>query len=101
MQAQLNTQPIKNWSGFCVAAGDELAFGHVLNGCRAYLAFRGGIEVPKIMGSRSTCLRAHVGGHAGRALKTGDRLEIAEAGALNPSKPNMGLPGTPMPSETA
>ena len=82
MQGMLNAQKIRNWSGFRVAAGDELAFGYAVNGCRSYLAFHGGIAVPKIMGSRSTCLRAQVGGHQGRALEAGDLLELAQAGAL-------------------
>jgi antagonist of KipI len=86
MQPALNAEPIRNWSAFRVAAGDELALEHLVSGCRSYLAVHGGIAVPKVMGSRSTCLRAQVGGYAGRALRTGDLLEIAEAGAL-PSQP--------------
>ena len=79
MQGELNGHKIKNWSAFPVAAGDELAFGHAVSGCRSYLAFRGGIAVPKIMGSRSTCLRAQIGGYEGRALRAGDLLEVAPA----------------------
>lgn len=77
MQARLNGKKIRNWSGFYVPAGSELAFGFALTGCRAYLAISGGILVPQVMGSRSTYLRAGIGGYKGRALQAGDVLEIA------------------------
>jgi antagonist of KipI len=82
MQGELNAQKIRNWSSFSVARGDVLAFGYAVRGCRSYLAFRGGIAVPKILGSRSTCLRAQLGGYAGRALEAGDRLAISASGTL-------------------
>jgi biotin-dependent carboxylase-like uncharacterized protein len=82
MQGKLNGNPIKNWSGFYVPANSELAFGYAANGCRAYLAFSGGVDEPPIMGSRSTYLRAGIGGHEGRALQAGDVLEIARVAAL-------------------
>ncbi len=43
-------------------------------GLRVYLAVRGGIDVPIVLGSRSTCLAGGFGGFAGRALRAGDRL---------------------------
>lgn len=77
MQAKLNGRRIKNWSGFYVPATSELAFDYAVDGCRTYIAFRGGIEVPQVMGSRSTYLRAGLGGYQGRALRAGDVLELA------------------------
>jgi antagonist of KipI len=53
-----------------------------VSGCRSYLAFRGGIEVPKTLGSRSTCLQAQIGGYEGRALRAGDLLEMGDGRAL-------------------
>jgi biotin-dependent carboxylase-like uncharacterized protein len=82
MQARLNGKKIRNWSGFYVPAGSELAFSYALAGCRSYLAFSGGIVVPQVMGSRSTYLRAGVGGYDGRALQPGDVLEIARIDAM-------------------
>src|SRR5262249_9684439 len=41
---------------------------------RAYLAVAGGIDVPPFAGSRSTNVRAAVGGVDGRALKKGDTI---------------------------
>jgi antagonist of KipI len=46
----------------------------VIGGCRAYLAVAGGIDVPPVLGSRSTYLRAAIGGLDGRALKPADVL---------------------------
>lgn len=57
-----------------ISSGSRLAFGECVAGCRAYLAFVGGIDVPKVLGSRSTYVRAAIGGVNGRALKSGDRL---------------------------
>jgi antagonist of KipI len=63
-----------------IAAGSRLAFGRCVTGCRAYLAFAGGIDVPEVLGSRSTYLRAGFGGLQGRALKAGDRIEVMTGG---------------------
>jgi len=54
--------------------GAELRFTPTNIGCRTYLAIAGGVDVPPVLGSRSTYLRAGLGGFEGRALKAGDRL---------------------------
>lgn len=59
-----------------VAAGTTLTLGAARRGCRGYLAVAGGIDVPPILGSRSTYLRAGFGGLEGRALREGDTLRI-------------------------
>jgi antagonist of KipI len=61
-----------------VQAGDELKFGRAKTGCRCWLAISGGIDVPVILDSRSTDLRANFGGFEGRALSDGDRLSLGE-----------------------
>jgi antagonist of KipI len=43
-------------------------------GCRAYLALPGGIDVPPVLGSASTCLAGSFGGLDGRPLRAGDRI---------------------------
>jgi antagonist of KipI len=58
-------------------AGDELKFGRAQIGCRGWLAISGGIEVPVVLGSRSTDLRANFGGFEGRALRDGDVVLLA------------------------
>ena len=59
---------------FCLCNGDELEIGFARDGMRSYLCVRGGIQVPPVMRSRSTDLRAALGGFKGRALRKGDRL---------------------------
>jgi antagonist of KipI len=59
-------------------AGDELKFGRARTGCRCWLAISGGIDVPVVLGSRSTDLRANFGGLEGRALRDGDVLPLRE-----------------------
>lgn len=76
MSATLDGQPVANWSAFPVQAGSVLSFAFAVSGCRAYLAVRGGIDVPIVLGSRSTHTRSKVGGLEGRALKVGDTLNI-------------------------
>src|SRR6267154_5032424 len=59
-------------------AGDELKFGRAQIGCRCWLAISGGIDVPIVLGSRSTDLRANFGGLEGRTLRDGDPLLLGE-----------------------
>lgn len=59
-----------------VKAGDELKFGRPQTGCRCWLAISGGIDVPDVLGSRSTDLRANFGGLEGRMLRDGDQLSL-------------------------
>lgn len=66
---------IPGWRALLVKAGTTLTFGPARWGCRAYLAVAGGIDVPEVMGSRSTHLRAGFGGYEGRALRGGDDLQ--------------------------
>jgi biotin-dependent carboxylase-like uncharacterized protein len=49
-------------------------------GCWGYLAVSGGIDVPLVMGSRATCLRAGFGGWKGRALQKGDQIPVGRSG---------------------
>lgn len=63
-------------------AGTTLTLGKAVSGCRAYLAVAGGIDVPVVMGSRSTYLLAKIGGHEGRALQAGDVLTCGPSAPL-------------------
>jgi len=68
------------WRPRRVAAGDRIAFGECRRGCRAYVAVAGGIDLAPVLGSRSTYLRAEIGGYQGRALRAGDRIPVGMAG---------------------
>ncbi|MEC4688518.1 MAG: biotin-dependent carboxyltransferase family protein, partial [Nitrospirota bacterium] len=70
----LNGNPVQNWTVMCVTRGSTLSFGERRNGARAYLAVAGGINVPLVLGSRSTHMRSRTGGFGGRALLKGDVL---------------------------
>ena len=74
----LNNVMIEQWKAFDVKAGDVLALGYAQSGCRNYLAVSGGIEVPVVLGSRSTYTRANVGGIEGRSLRADDRIALGE-----------------------
>jgi KipI family sensor histidine kinase inhibitor len=68
-----------------LAAGDTLTIGPAERGVRAYLCVSGGVAVPVVLGSRSTDLRASLGGLLGRPLRAGDVLVRgvpAETGAI-------------------
>jgi antagonist of KipI len=59
--------------------GDILDIRSAARGLRAYLAIAGGVDVPMVMGSRSTCAAAGLGGKDGRSLMNGDILNIGPA----------------------
>lgn len=69
-------------------AGDVLALrGPARGGLRAYLAVAGGVDVPLVLGSRSTCLAASFGGFAGRVLRAGDVLPVGGSAGRVPRSP--------------
>jgi KipI family sensor histidine kinase inhibitor len=61
-----------------VKSGDRIDLRNRMSHLRGYIAVAGGIEVPKILGSRAADLRAVLGGHKGRALQAGDVLSIGK-----------------------
>jgi len=85
MGATLDGAPVAPWSSFLAQAGSQLLFKQARTGVRAYLAVRGGVDVPLVLGSRSTYTRAGVGGLMGRALASGDRLPVGRAGGHAPA----------------
>lgn len=77
MEGTLNDEPAPWWRPVEVEAGSVLCLkGIAGGGCRAYLAVRGGIDVPDYLGSKSTFSLGKFGGHAGRFLAAGDVLPI-------------------------
>ncbi len=74
--AKLNGEPCPKNAPISVKDGDVLKFGLTKLGQRAYLAVRGGIDVPDYLGSKSTFTLGGFGGHGGRALSAGDVLHI-------------------------
>lgn len=81
LQPKLNGQPVPNWTVLAVKHDDVLSFGGVCGrGFRAYLCVTGGIDVPVVMGSRSTYMKAKIGGLEGRKLTQDDELVTGQAG---------------------
>lgn len=76
--ATVDGEPLAPWRACAVRAGATLALGNARRGCRAYIAVAGGIDVPVVLGSRSTCLPARFGGHEGRVLRAGDVLAVGD-----------------------
>jgi biotin-dependent carboxylase-like uncharacterized protein len=67
------------WEAFTVPAGAVLSFAHLRGGARAYLAVAGGIDVPELLGSRSTYALGSLGGFEGRPLAAGDSLPVGSS----------------------
>lgn len=67
------------WTAFAVKAGQVLAFDFLKRGARAYIGVAGGIDVPLVLGSRSTYALGGLGGYKGRRLTAGDVLPVGEA----------------------
>ena len=65
-----------------VAPNEEVAIKGAGQGCRLWLAISGGIDVPIVLGSRATDLRAEFGGLEGRALRDQDELALDESSAV-------------------
>lgn len=65
------------WSALA-RPGALLAFEpHPGRGARSYLSVAGGLDVPLVLGSRSTDLQGGFGGWHGRALRAGDVVPLA------------------------
>ncbi len=88
--AQLDGLALAPWWTRRARAGQVLTLGGAgpgfRTGARSYLLIAGGVDVPVVLGSRSTQLRGQFGGHHGRALVKGDIL---------PGQPALALPGGP------
>lgn len=77
--AKLDGEPVPAWWVRCARAGQVLSAQMSERGMRSYLSVAGGIDVPEVMGSRSTDLKGGFGGFEGRALQAGDVLVMGEA----------------------
>ncbi len=83
----LDGSPLPRWEAVRAGAGSRLSFHGMADGMRGYLAISGGIDVPEVMGSRSTYVKGGFGGLNGSALSAGDVLDTLPA-----SGPPRGMP---------
>lgn len=72
------------WTLHAVQPGQTITIARPTIGARVYLCVQGGIDVPSVLGSRSTQLRGGFGGYEGRFLERGDRLKVGD-GTARPS----------------
>ena len=93
--AKVDGNPLPRYEAVLIKAGQTVSFGGMYGGSRAYVAFSGGLDVPVVMGSRSTNLKAKIGGIEGRKLGAGD-----EIGFRSPKTwlPNMAARKLPLPA---
>ncbi|WP_050423769.1 biotin-dependent carboxyltransferase family protein [Bradyrhizobium tropiciagri] len=76
---KLDGEPRETWTSFRVKRGQILSFDFLKQGARGYIAVTGGIDVPVVLGSRSTYALGALGGFKGRKLEAGDELPIGRA----------------------
>src|SRR5258708_2976686 len=76
---KLDGEPRETWTSFKVKRGQKLSFDFLKQGARGYIAIAGGIDVPLVLGSRSTYALGALGGFKGRKLEAGDELPVGAA----------------------
>ncbi|MFJ6538586.1 biotin-dependent carboxyltransferase family protein [Paenarthrobacter sp. NPDC091711] len=76
VEVKVNGETQPQWTRLQLSAGDELSFGVIQGGTRYYIAVRGGIDVPVVLGSRSTYTLGGIGGLNGRKLEAGDVVPV-------------------------
>lgn len=74
LSPSINGEAVPMWRPVLVKKDSILSFGMMKAGARAYLAVAGGFDIPVVMGSKSTYIRAGLGGFKGRALAKEDLL---------------------------
>jgi biotin-dependent carboxylase-like uncharacterized protein len=84
--ATLNGSIIDHWTAHSAPRGSRLVIGPTANGARCYLCIAGGIQVPPFLGSASTHLLSGLGGFEGRALRSGDVLQLGIPSASIPHR---------------
>ncbi len=89
IQARADGVALPGWRPLALRAGTTLTLGHCLQGARTILSVAGGIDVPRVLGSRATDLRGGFGGTHGRGLRVGDRLAVPTTASIG------GLQDTP------
>ncbi|KIS45419.1 biotin-dependent carboxyltransferase family protein [Kosakonia radicincitans] len=77
----VDNQPAATHSALYIHAGQHLRFAPARQGCRGYLAIAGGLDVPRVLGSRSTYTLGALGGFQGRRLAAGDVLNVQPVNA--------------------
>ncbi len=73
---EINGNVIPMWQSLLVNKDSVISFQDRKYGARAYICVRGGLDIPRVLNSKSTDLKSAFGGHMGRKLQKGDILSI-------------------------
>jgi antagonist of KipI len=84
-RATVSGRDIAPWTTSFARAGDEIIVEQIISGRFLYLACDGGIDVPALLGSRSTYLPGRFGGYEGRMLKSGDSVRLGPKPSTHPA----------------
>ena len=76
--AKMGGKPVPLNRAVYVKEDSALSFGFAAKGVRGYLTVAGGFAVPEVMNSKSTYLRAKIGGVGGAPLADGTELETGD-----------------------
>jgi antagonist of KipI len=90
-EVTLDDRAVGIGESFAVNTGQRLKFGRIIQGARANHAIAGGVQTPRVLGSRATHVVSRMGGFAGRALCAGDRVPIDPAPGSRPPRKAAGL----------
>ena len=93
----IDGQPAPSDQAITVAPGAHVHIGWATRGARIYIAFRGGLDVPEHLGSRSTFIAGKFGGFEGRPLIAGDRVPVARVGDRGVPDPGVFSRPAPFP----
>ncbi|HEU4647939.1 MAG TPA: biotin-dependent carboxyltransferase family protein [Gemmatimonadales bacterium] len=85
VEARIGGRPAPGWTALVAEAGEVLRVARPTSGAWYYVCIGGGIAVPPVLGSRSTCLPAHFGGLDGRPIRKGDVLPCGSESMAAPN----------------
>ncbi len=85
---KLNGVDMPMYQAVLVHAGDTMSFMGMKSGIRAYVAFAGGLDVPVVMGSKSTNLKSKIGGVQGRKIGKDDVIGFSAPKTVIPNLAN-------------
>lgn len=96
---KLNGEEIAMWKPIYVPKDGVLSFGKAeTDGCRAYICFYGGLDVPLVLGSRATYMNGKMGGVNGQALVKGDQISFLKSLELGQSTFNWSMDSSLYPN---
>lgn len=79
VEARMNARRLEQRHVQEARAGDVLTIEHIVRRRFFYVCFAGGVDVPVVLGSRSTFLPGGFGGLEGRRLRAGDVIALGAA----------------------